>query len=87
MNTFLIGKWNVNIWKTHGFTFLFHYEWKWNDGTQKRLYILWWEINFDCTPPEEYNYDYLNDNYEDEDGETRIQNQIIKNVKKHKTIF
>ena len=40
-----IGNWTINIWKTDGFSFLFRYEWKWNDGTEKRLYLLWWEIN------------------------------------------
>ena len=38
--------------------FLFHYQGKWNDGTQKRLYVLWWEINADST--------VLNQNKEDE---------------------
>jgi hypothetical protein len=47
-----INNWNVNIWRSHGFTFLFHYEWKWNSGTQKRLYILFWEINI-CKSEEE----------------------------------
>jgi len=42
---FTLGNWTINIWKTHGFSFLFHYEWKWNSGTEKRLYLLWWEIN------------------------------------------
>jgi hypothetical protein len=41
-----IKNWNVNIWKSYGFSFLFHYEWKWNEGSERRLYILWWEINF-----------------------------------------
>ena len=41
-----IKNWNVNIWKSNGFSFLFHYEWKWNEGDERRLYILWWEINF-----------------------------------------
>jgi len=40
-----IGQWTVCIWKTKGFSFLFHYEWKWNNGNEKRLYFLWWEIN------------------------------------------
>lgn len=40
-----IGKWNIAIWKANGFSLLFHYQGKWNDGTEKRLYILWWEIN------------------------------------------
>jgi hypothetical protein len=40
-----IGNWTFNIWKSHGFAFLFHYQGKWNEGTQKRLYFLWWEIN------------------------------------------
>ena len=40
-----IGNWNIQIWKSHGFSFLFHYQGKWNSGTEKRLYILWWEIN------------------------------------------
>lgn len=42
-----IGDWYFNIWKTHGFSFLFHYEWKWNDGTQKRFYFLFWELNIE----------------------------------------
>jgi hypothetical protein len=42
-----IGNWYFNIWKTHGFSFLFHYEWKWNDGTQKRFYFLFWELNIE----------------------------------------
>ena len=41
-----IGKWHVQIWRAHGFTFLIKYEGGWNDGTQKRLYFLFWEINF-----------------------------------------
>jgi hypothetical protein len=41
-----IKNWNVNIWKSNGFSFLFHYEWKWNEGDERRLYVLWWEINF-----------------------------------------
>ena len=53
-----IGKWNIQIWRSHGFSFLFHYQGKWNDGTQKRLYVLWWEINADST--------VLNQNKEDE---------------------
>lgn len=44
-----IGKWTINIWKSNGFSFLFHYQGGWNDGTQKRLYTLWWEINADCS--------------------------------------
>lgn len=42
-----IGNWELNIWRNHGFAFLFHYEGNWNSGTQKRLYILFWEINFE----------------------------------------
>ncbi len=41
----ILSKWNVGIWKSGGFA-IFHYEWKWNDGTQKRLYFLLWEFNF-----------------------------------------
>jgi hypothetical protein len=37
--------WNIAIWYTSGFSFIYRYEGKWNDGTEKRLYILWWEIN------------------------------------------
>jgi len=44
-----IGNWNIQIWRSHGFSFLFHYQGKWNNGTQKRLYVLWWEINADST--------------------------------------
>lgn len=42
-----IKGWIVNIWRVHGFTFLFRYEGGWNDGNQKRLYILFWEINLE----------------------------------------
>lgn len=42
-------KWKWQVWKGHGFAFLFHYQGGWNDGTEKRLYILWWEINITKT--------------------------------------
>lgn len=42
-----IGSWDIRAWRSHGLTFLFHYEWTWNYGKQKRLYILFWEINFE----------------------------------------
>jgi len=44
-----IGKWHVQAWRSNGFSFLFHYQGRWNKGTQKRLYVLWWEINADCS--------------------------------------
>ena len=43
-------KWVWNIWKSGGFAFLFHYEGNWNQGTERRLYILWWEFNFRYVP-------------------------------------
>jgi len=43
-----LGKWNIHIWRSNGFAFLWHYQGGWNNGTQKRLYVLWWEINADC---------------------------------------
>lgn len=39
-------KWNVGLWKSQGFCFLFHYQGKWNGGSEKRLYFLFWELNF-----------------------------------------
>lgn len=34
-----IGNWNINIWKSHGFSFLFHYQGKWNSGAEKRIKV------------------------------------------------
>lgn len=45
-----VGNWRIDIWRSKGFAFLFSYEWSWNNGDQKRLYLLFWEVNFNYEP-------------------------------------
>lgn len=50
-----IGKWKVQIWPSGGFALLFHWELNWNDGDEKRIYFLKWEINISNTKPNKNN--------------------------------
>lgn len=43
----------VKIWRSHGFCLGLHYQGRWNNGTEKRIYVLWWEINIDLRPEAE----------------------------------
>lgn len=46
------------IWRSNGFTFLFKIE-KWNldeDPYELRLYVLWWEFNFEVKNKKKINY-------------------------------
>ena len=40
-----IKGWEIYCWKSNGFAFLFHYQGNWNNGDEKRLYFLKWELN------------------------------------------
>ena len=41
----MFKNWEWDAWRANGFCLGIHWQLGWNGGDEKRIYILWWEIN------------------------------------------